>query len=104
MRMGAMAALRANWGKLLGGAVIAGSLSACVSTAPVDVASHEEAYLIDCSGLGQSVGDCMEQAREVCPDGYQVISTTGADKWGSGREGAASLLEEMDRGVLIGCQ
>lgn len=99
-----MAALGANWGRLLGAVVAAGSLSACVSTAPVDVASHEQGYLIDCSGLGLTVNDCMEKAREACPDGYKVISSTGADQWGSGREGAASLLGEMDRGVLIGCQ
>lgn len=96
--------LAANGGKLLGLAVAAGSVSACVSTAPVDVPSHSNAYLIDCSGPGQSISTCMEQARKACPDGYELISSTGADKWGSGREGTAALLEDMERGVLIGCQ
>ena len=88
---------------LAAAASAAALLAACTTTTPVRTSSEGEGQLIDCSGWGQSMEDCMIKANEVCPDGYKVVSSTGADKWGSGREGLESVLTEMDRAVLIEC-
>lgn len=56
---------------LLGGFLVAG----CATTTEVLGPDGEQATRIECPGDASDLSACIDEANEVCPDGYTLLDT-----------------------------
>ncbi|MBK1735067.1 hypothetical protein CKO15_07165 [Halorhodospira abdelmalekii] len=94
---------------LLGGGLLVTLLSGCATpnATPISLdGGKEQGQVVECSGWtwrGRlAMSDCIIKANEVCPGGYDVKATTLTDRWHK-PTGAAEVLEDMNRAMLIRC-
>ncbi|MCG5526602.1 hypothetical protein LRB11_16995 [Ectothiorhodospira haloalkaliphila] len=68
---------------------------------PVSLDEGGQGHVVDCSRFDQSMRDCVAAANDLCDGDYEILATTA--QWNQAR-GAASVLESLDRALLIRCE
>ncbi|MCG5495847.1 hypothetical protein [Ectothiorhodospira variabilis] len=68
---------------------------------PISLGDGGQGDVVDCSRFDQSMSACLVAANEQCDGRYEILATTG--QWNRSA-GAASVLESLDRGLLIRCE
>lgn len=68
-------------------------LMGCASVEPVAVTgpSGGTAYSMSCAGGGLSMEDCFVKASEMCPAGYDVVSSAAGRSRGRRVDGALTI-------------
>lgn len=68
---------------------------------------YSDTHLIECGGLINSFGDCVKKAKEMCPNGYDVLSATHHNGSGAtfGTDNSTGLLVGGEsRSMLVKCK
>ena len=76
-------------------------LFSCASSTKIILPSGESGYNISCSGTAVSISKCIEKAGEVCPSGYNVLSSHNKSWVMTNFNG--QLLTTSDKGMIIQC-
>ena len=51
-------------------------LSACTTVHPTALPGGGQGYAIGCGGVQHTMDGCLARAAEVCPAGYDIVTTT----------------------------
>ena len=79
-------------------------LSGCASATKVTLPSGEKGFSIDCSGTAVPISKCMEKAGEVCPSGYEVISSHNErGTMFNPFQGKGEYIPTSNKGMMIRC-
>lgn len=85
---------------LSAGVVLAGCAGTHVT--PISLGDGKQAHVVECSRFDQTMRDCVVAANEQCDGDYEILATT-TKQWHQS-SGAASVLESLDRALLIRCE
>ena len=79
-------------------------LSSCASATKVTLPSGQKGFSIDCSGTAIPVSKCIEKAGEVCPNGYEVISSHNeSGTMFNPFQGNGQYIPTSHKGMMISC-
>lgn len=84
-------------------AALAVGLGGCAGPEVTELSLEDGAkgQVIDCGGVRQSMNDCIAAANATCEGDYALIGSTQTYAM---HTGAASVLDDYDRALLIRCR
>lgn len=77
-------------------------LSGC---APRSTQLSNDTYFIKCSQMFGKMEQCVEQAKKMCPNGYDVVSAQDENTYGTsyGQSTLTPYIGEVKRSMLVKC-
>jgi hypothetical protein len=76
-------------------ALLAMMLASCTTARQTALPGGGRGYAIGCGGIQHTMDDCLARAAEVCPGGYDVVTTT---------QESVPLINPYERSMYVRCR
>lgn len=81
--------------RVLAAALLAMILTGCTTARPTALPGGGQGYAIGCGGIQHTMDDCLARAAEVCPGGYDVVTTT---------QESVPIINPYERSMYVRCR